>query len=317
MALRVWVCSRADGSLAQALGRRVDGSDGVRIALQEGLGGGSFGGGGDACFRCGQRGHAARECTQPQEMRRTLVSAADAWQQSLVDAPLIKALLTAALYPQAREGFGFLCVCVCDTLPPVRQVMTVTYPAKKGGKPLKPESLKFHIREDSNQVVEVAVHPSSVNSKEVQFDSQYLVYHEKARSALHWRVVACSSGGLTQRASQVRTTRIYVRDCSTVSPYALMLFGGALSSERAGGGGGGGGRRGAPPPDALLVVDNWIKFSVPRHAVDLLLQVRAEMDAVLRRKIENPNADISAAGRHLLDAVVSMLGSEGGGAAAR
>jgi ATP-dependent RNA helicase DHX57 len=114
---------------------------------------------------------------------------------------------------------------------------------------------------------------------------------------------------------KVRTTRIYVRDCSTVSPYALMLFGGALSTERTASKAAGGGRRGAPPPsaDTLLTVDNWIKFSVPRHAVDLLLQVRAEMDAVLRRKIENPNADISAAGRHILDAVVALLGSEGGG----
>ena len=111
--------------------------------------------------------------------------------------------------------------------------------------------------------------------------------------------------------AQVRTTRIYVRDCSTVSPYALMLFGGALGSERVKPAGGGG-RRGAPPPETLLTVDGWIKFSVPRHAVDLLLQVRTEMDAVLRRKIECPDADISAAGRHILDAVVGLLSSPEG-----
>jgi hypothetical protein len=52
--------------------------------------------------------------------------------------------------------------------------------------------------------------------------------------------------------------------------------------------------------------------SVPRHAVDLLLEVRAELDGVLRRKIESPDADVSGAGRHMLDAVVSLLSGEGG-----
>jgi len=67
---------------------------------------------------------------------------------------------------------------------------------------------------------------------------------------------------------KVRTTRIYVRDCSTVSPFALILFGGALGAERS--------RKGTQG-DALLTVDSWIKFSVPRHAV-------APQDRVPRRR---------------------------------
>ena len=171
----------------EALGRRVDGSDGVRLALEDDspLGGGSGGGGGaaaDACFRCGRRGHLARDCDgdaaagdcgggaggNDVPRPRVLLSADDAWKRESLDVPLLKALLTAALYPQ---------------------VITVT---RAGGK-----QLRFHVREDSGAVVEVAsalspssfvprdasalpvltpldtscppaVHPSSVNAKEAR-----------------------------------------------------------------------------------------------------------------------------------------------------
>jgi hypothetical protein len=57
--------------------------------------------------------------------------------------------------------------------------------------------------------VDVAIHPSSINSKEAKFESRYLIYHER-----------------------IKTTRMYVRDCTPVSPYALMLFGGTLAAAR-------------------------------------------------------------------------------------
>lgn len=72
--------------------------------------------------------------------------------------------------------------------------MTIEVPKPKKGKDVKAENIKFRLREDgADEPVEVAIHPSSVNSRETRFASQYLVFHEK-----------------------VKTTRIYVRDCSTV-----------------------------------------------------------------------------------------------------
>ena len=160
----------------------------------------------------------------------------------------------------------------------------------KPGKAGQAESLKFHIREqDSGEVVAVAIHPSSVNSREARFESQYLVFHEK-----------------------IKTTRIYIRDCTPVSPFALILFGGALGAERGAAAGGKGGK-GAASRDAtqLLTVDGWIKFGVPAGAVKLIMEVRAELDAVLRRKVERPDADLSEAGRHILSAVVQLIATQG------
>jgi len=48
----------------------------------------------------------------------------------------------------------------------------------------------------------VALHPSCVASKQTRFDSPYLIYHER-----------------------VKTTRVYLRDATPVSPCALLIFG--------------------------------------------------------------------------------------------
>jgi len=238
----------------EALGRRSDGSDGVRLALREGAGGDPQG-----CFNCGQRGHSARECTAA--ARRVLLSADDAWEEDQVNLPLVKALLTASLYPR---------------------VMTAIVGPSKGG---RPGSVHCHIREpDTGDVVEVAIHPSSVNARQSHFDSQYLVYNEA-----------------------VKTTRVFVRDCTPVSPFALILFGGALATEKPAAAG----KRGGGGAPHLLVVDEWIRFNVPQDALQLMMQVRAELDAVLRRKIEQPSEDLSAAGRHILDAVVQLISTQG------
>lgn len=97
----------------EATGRRLDnGADGVRVALREGVGDAG------ACFRCGQAGHSARECplvsadgfliaadgtvVGPAPDQRRLLSADSQYDREALNGPLLKALLCAALYPQAR-----------------------------------------------------------------------------------------------------------------------------------------------------------------------------------------------------------------------
>ena len=98
--------------------------------------------------------------------------------------------------------------------------------------------------------------------------------------------------------------QVYVRDSSPVSPYALMLFGGGLKAESSGGGGSGGGvtprgangssGRGHDGETAMLVVDSWIKFRVPKRVEALILDVRAQLSALLMRKIEKPELELSS-----------------------
>ena len=115
---------------------------------------------------------------------------------------------------------------------------------------------------------------------------------------------------------------MYVRDCSPVSAYALILFGGVLSTQP-----------GTapplpppppiskkhrhkryhqpppPPPDGVLVIDGWIRFSVSVTEQQLLVGVRSKLDALLASKIESPDMEIVEASRDLLTAVKQVLAS--------
>lgn len=150
-------------------------------------------------------------------------------------------------------------------------------------------SLKFMVREvGAPEPVPVALHPSSVNAQEKDFESKYLIY-----------------------AEMIRTTQIYVRDSSPVSPYALMLFGGGLKAESSGATGGvtprsGNGGRG-DGETAMLVVDGWIKFRVPKRVEALIIDVRTQLSALLMRKIEKPELELSSAGKGILGAVTALL----------
>ena len=71
-------------------------------------------------------------------------------------------------------------------------------PSAKPGAPPRLTYLSEQGREEPIQV-----HPSSVNHGSKKFSARWLVYHER-----------------------VQTTSVFVRDCSTVTPYQLLLFGG-------------------------------------------------------------------------------------------
>jgi len=206
-------------------------------------------------------------------------SEADAYARHM-DGQLLTGLLCAALYPQI----------IAIEREETKKKKGINAPMK-----LRIRDKKDVSEEGAPEPTEVAIHPSSVNTKETKFNGMtYLIYHEK-----------------------VRTTRVYVRDCSPVSAYALILFGGVLSSQP-------GAqpplpppttsrkhRKHAPPPppprDGVLTIDGWIRFSVSTTEQALLVGVRSKLDALLASKIESPEMEILEASRELLAAVSQVL----------
>lgn len=219
--------------------------------------------------------------------------------------------LTAVLY--SKRFCVLHSIPKCWSLSRSKLQLLVARAAKKGGKSGGGE-MKFKIREDgTSDSITVKLHPSSVNAKETRFESRYLVYAEK-----------------------IRTTQVYVRDCAPVSPYALMLFGGVLSSdgrrpqrraqaapagcdayvkEKAGGDTSAKAKKSAPSKakdesgDCILSIDSWIKFSVPRRIEELVFTVRDQLDGLLQHKIANPRLELSRTGQGVLDAVKALLAS--------
>ncbi|MEE6501078.1 hypothetical protein FKM82_004056 [Ascaphus truei] len=98
----------------------------------------------------------------------------------------------------------------------------------------------------------VSIHPKSVNVEEAEFHYSWLVYHLK-----------------------MRTSSIYLYDCTEVSPYSLLFFGGDISIQK-------------DKDQDTIAVDEWIVFQSPARIAHLVKDLKTELDVLLQEKIENP-----------------------------
>ncbi|KAH9329485.1 hypothetical protein KI387_001593 [Taxus chinensis] len=121
----------------------------------------------------------------------------------------------------------------------------------------------------------VYLHPSSVNSFVSSFPLPYLVYSEK-----------------------VKTTDIFIRDSTNISDYALLMFGGSLAPSQSG--------------QEIEMLGGYLHFSASKRIMQLVQNLRAELDRILQRKIDNPGLDISVVGKGVVAAVVELLHSDNG-----
>lgn len=93
----------------------------------------------------------------------------------------------------------------------------------------------------------VKIYPGSVLANECNFDSNYLVYYQKQKSR-----------------------EVYLYDCSTISPYALLFWGDLIVST-----------------DEWIGVADFLKFKCNKETQQLILELRDEWNLLLQKKIWN------------------------------
>lgn len=129
---------------------------------------------------------------------------------------LLSALICAALYPN-----------VVKVLTPEKS-FTMSAGGAVPRQPL-PSELRFKTSQDGY----VFIHPSSINSVVGHFSSPFLVFQEK-----------------------VKTSRIYIRECTMVPLLALVLFSGSTIKIELHGG-----------EFIILLRDDWIMMQASTHQV--------------------------------------------------
>ncbi|KAL3693342.1 hypothetical protein R1sor_006993 [Riccia sorocarpa] len=115
-------------------------------------------------------------------------------------------------------------------------------------------------------------HPASVNARVNYFLQPWLVYSDK-----------------------VKTTGIYIRQSTNLSDYALLMFGGSLSPCKDGNG--------------VHMLDGYLQFSAPSKTIQLVQNLRRDLDLLLERKVKEPQFDIHREGKGVVSAVLELLHS--------
>ena len=167
---------------------------------------------------------------------------------------MVKAALCAGLYPNVVR---------------VRHPEQTFAPSAGGAVAVAAQAkeLRFFAREAGR----VFLHPSSVNFGCGAFENPWLVYSEA-----------------------VHTAKVYIRECTMVPPYALLLFGGDI---------------GVNVQKGTLSLDGWAEFEAPPKVAVLVRELRAGVDRLLAAKVENPAMDLSQSAA--VKALLALISSDG------
>ncbi len=120
----------------------------------------------------------------------------------------------------------------------------------------------------------VFIHPSSVNFSAGKFESGWLVYSDI-----------------------METSKVFVRECSMVPVYSVLLFAGSVAVQH---------------EKATIVVDEWAKFKAPARIGVLVREMRLALAKILDKMIQDAAGYVMSNGeKRLIDALHQLLASDG------
>ena len=194
-----------------------------------------------------------------ENMRRVGAGGGDPDRNAKVSR-VVKAALVAGFYPQL--------VRVQHPETKFMQTSGGTVEKESAGR-----DVKFYCRD----IGRVFLHPSSVNLQVGKFESPWLVFSER-----------------------VKTAKVYIRDNTMVGAYALLLFGGELKVDHEKG--------------RLSVDDGLAQFNAPARIGVLVRELRAAVNRLLEQRISRPvkerqTSPLSAS--PVVRALLELLATEG------
>ena len=98
---------------------------------------------------------------------------------------------------------------------------------------------------------------------------------------------------------KIKTSRVFVRECSLVPIYSMVLFGGFEIDVEL--------------QFLLSMEDGWIKFVTFSHVIaECLKEMRRELDKLLEEKIAKPDLDLTknVKGKLIIDTIVNLIQKE-------
>ncbi|CAM9733911.1 unnamed protein product [Chrysoparadoxa australica] len=147
----------------------------------------------------------------------------------------------------------------------------VVAPESLGGKNAKKSATRADQVAFRSKKGDVHVHPSSACHQAYTLDSRYAVYHE-----------------------MVATSKVYIRDMTTVSPCILALCSGSIQVMH---------------EQEVIILDKWLHFKALRKAATLVKYLRIQLERMFLNKITNPYEDSRKGGRVMISALATLLDS--------
>lgn len=103
-------------------------------------------------------------------------------------------------------------------------------------------------------------------------------------------------GGFLVYQEMVETSQVYIRDCTVVSPYALLMFGGQIEV----------------PLGSQTVMVGWIKLPCQPRTALLFREARVQLEKTLQSKFDNPSLDLwEGPSSEVIRVILNLITSEG------